>query len=173
MRLSGTDDPWLRYGATYWNHRAQENWDKSTHGAFGDEAAMAQAHRNLAQALHAVWGLLPTSNVAVLDVGCGFGASYQTLTKFFQPWTYVGVDCCTPYIAQAKKDFPNVKWFCEDVMLFDPPEKVDLVMTCATVTSLESVWPQLIKRAFERWLKPKGRFVVGEQNWFQVMEGPL
>lgn len=172
MRWTGTDDPWLRYGAAYWNHRATEGWDKTAHAAFGDEAAMAAAHRNLSAGLRAVADkfLAPPR---ILDIGCGFGASYVTAKLMVPIRAYIGVDCCAPYIAQAKKDFPGVDWRCEDAMTFDLEPKVDLVLTCATVTSLESVWPQLIRRAFERWLVPGGRMVVGEQTWFMVLEGPL
>ena len=176
MRWTSVEDPKERYGPAYWNARATTRWNESCHGAFGAPVAMAQAHRNLWRGLNAAKtnGQILPAKMNVLEIGCGYGASYDVVAEFFKTdlHLYVGTDCCVPYIEEARKRYPDRTWQVAEALNVEGAN-FDLVVTCATLTSLESIWPAVVQKAFASWLKPGGIMVVGEQTWYLVLEGAL
>lgn len=160
----------MRYGSAYWDQRAKDRWAEDAHGAFGDTDAMLRAHQNLRRVL-AARGMEPVERI--IELGCGFGASYPTIREFLPSALYLGMDCCTPYVKEAQERFPKEDFFVGDAATWIPPLRADLVIAVATISSLESQWPDIIQHIFGSWLRPGGQLLVAEENWFSVFRGPL
>ena len=52
---------------------------------------------------------------SVLDVGCGIGGLFEYLSKQDLNINYTGVDINENMIKMAKKNYPDTKFYCEDI----------------------------------------------------------
>jgi len=62
---------------------------------------------------------------AILDVGCGFGGLYAYLIEHFKIHSYVGVDVSSDMINIARKRHPDVLFFHDDILKFEPDVRPD------------------------------------------------
>jgi trans-aconitate 2-methyltransferase len=100
--------------------------------------------------------LNPQPGERIIDLGCGTGQLTNEIAK--RGATVVGIDCSAQMIAQAQKNFPNLRLQISDATSFSVDHPVDAVFSNAT---LHWVKPPAAaaKRVFAA-LGPGGRFVA-------------
>ena len=134
---------------------------------------------NLYQSAHAfVWQkaadllelLAPKSDERILDLGAGTG---QLTAKIAESGAEViGIDRSAEMVAQARQNFPQIRFDVGDATTFNVDQPVDAVFSNAT---LHWVKPpeQAVARIWQA-LRPGGRFVAefgGKGNVGRIMEG--
>lgn len=174
-RWTECSNPRERLGAAAWDARAAARWDQPTHGAFGSVEAQKRAHATLRFALHKLNGS-PVIFRSVLEIGCGYGASFPVVLRHLREFTssplemdYLGTDPCRAYVDQARRLHPGVPFECLDAR--EVPEqnpRVDLVVGCAVLSSIESVLMEIVQRARRLWLRPSGILLIAEEDGFHV-----
>ena len=89
----------------------------------------------------------------VIEVGCAKGYFTDFLSKYSDAQ---GVDISAPYIKEAKKLFPDIKFRVADAMTFKSPRKFDAVFTHGLFIH---VAPKDIKKAIKNVMN-LGRFGI-------------
>lgn len=88
---------------------------------------LEQASLKAAQIL----GFLPELKItSLLDVACGAGGITEILVKNLSPKEAVGLDISYEMIKVAKDLYKDsgIQWLCEDIFMFSPKQKYDLVL---------------------------------------------
>lgn len=74
--------------------------------------------------MSALFGRDNLKNITLLDVGCGYGAFYEFLTKNkTRDVRFTGIDVSQPMIKEAQKRFPRAKFLAGDFMSYDFGDK--------------------------------------------------
>ncbi|KKQ77260.1 hypothetical protein A2715_00045 [Candidatus Woesebacteria bacterium RIFCSPHIGHO2_01_FULL_39_32] len=81
------------------------------------------------------WAEIDFNNKSVLDVGCGFGEMAKFLRKRYEGVSYTGVDIVSEFIEEAKKTFPEYRFFARDYFSEPLPEKFDVVLASGVLNS--------------------------------------
>ena len=112
----------------------------------------------------------PKAGERVLDVGCGTGHLTAQIAERGAEAT--GLDSSTSMIAQARQNFPKLKFVLADVRNFKMEEKFDAVFSNAALHWVREAEDAV--RSMSTALKPGGRFVMemgGQGNIAHIMAG--
>jgi trans-aconitate methyltransferase len=111
----------------------------------------------------------PQPGETVLDVGCGTGQLTFQIAE--RGATAVGLDSAPAMVAQARINYPSLKFILADVSHFTIPEPVDAVFSNAVLHWVTK--PETAAACIRRALKPGGRFVAefgGKDNVNAIMD---
>jgi SAM-dependent methyltransferase len=110
---------------------------------------------------------LPTKNVKVLDLGCGYGRLSKRILDHFPDSSTYGIDVASHYVELYNKDLnPRGKAKVGDIKTLQfKDEFFDVVFIATTLMYLTNQPDQkkAMKELF-RVLKPGGKFVIIERN---------
>ncbi len=110
----------------------------------------------------------PKPGETVLDAGCGTGQlTYQIVERGASA---IGLDSAPAMVAQARMNYPSLKFILADVANFTLPEPVDAVFSNAMLHWVTK--PETAAACIRRALKPGGRFVAefgGKDNVDAIM----
>lgn len=81
----------------------------------------------------------------VLDLGCGLGHLYEYIKKNISNIRYSGLDISDIFINKCKCKFPEVEFFCKDILQEDDFGRYDFIIMNGVFTeklnlSYESMW---------------------------------
>lgn len=111
----------------------------------------------------------PKPGETILDAGCGTGQlTYQIAERGA---SVSGLDSAPAMVAQARMNYPSLKFILADVSHFTIPEPVDAVFSNAMLHWVTK--PEAAAGCIRRALKPGGRFVAefgGKDNVNAIME---
>lgn len=79
-------------------------------------------------------------NKNILDVGCGFGDFYSYLMENFQIHDYIGIDISSSMIKIARKKNPNVLFYHNDILNFEPKISIDYSLMSCVFFLCDSNW---------------------------------
>ncbi len=85
--------------------------------------------------------------VKILDYGCGPGNSTQVLRAKWPHADILGTDCSEAMIQKAKASYSGMNWDQQDITVWEPDEKQDLVFSNAVIQWIfnhETLIPRLI-----------------------------
>lgn len=105
----------------------------------------------------------------VLDVGCGNGRLFGFLREHNLSVSYTGIDITPPLLAEARRTYPDGKFF-EGVLpgpLPLPDRSFDVVFAIAVLHHLPAPINDAACRELFRLLRPGGRAIVSVWNLFQ------
>ena len=112
--------------------------------------------------------LKPQPGERILDVGCGTG---QLMSRMAEAGAdMLGIDASPAMIAQARQNFPKLKFQLCDAAQFQTEEKFDAAFSNAALHWMPHA--DDVAEAVSRALKPGGRFVAemgGKGNIAQVV----
>jgi SAM-dependent methyltransferase len=100
--------------------------------------------------------LAPKPGEGILDVGCGTGHLTYEIAQSGARVT--GIDKSPAMIAQARQNYPKLRFELGDVANFRSPEAFDAVFSNAALHWM--IPPEAVVRAIRAALKPGGRFVA-------------
>lgn len=89
------------------------------------------AHQRFRQ----MWAEIDFNNKSVLDVGCGFGEMAKFLKKRYTAVKYSGIDIVEEFIEEARINFPEYEFLCQDYFNNPLSEKFDIVLASGTLNS--------------------------------------
>ncbi len=98
----------------------------------------------------------PTAGMTVLDLGCGTGHLSHEIAQ--RGATVTGLDSSPAMVAQARINYPNLKFMLADASNFTLPEPVDAVFSNAALHWVLKAEDAV--RSIRAALKPSGRFVA-------------
>ena len=101
-----------------------------------------------------------TRNFSFIDAGCGNGWVVRKTAALPNCQNAIGVDGSAEMIAKAKKIDPDNHYHCEDLMVWKPQNKVDLVHSMEVFYYLQNP-QQLLEHIASHWLKDKARLIIG------------
>ena len=117
-----------------------QEWNSANYLKFGDERT--QPSRDLVTRLAA---LNPSS---IVDLGCGPGNSTHVLHQQWPSSKLVGIDNSEPMLKAARESLPNADFRLQDLSLWRPSQKFDLVFSNAAFQWLPN-HSELLPRLFE------------------------
>lgn len=100
--------------------------------------------------------LAPKNGECILDLGCGTGQLTQQIAVAGAE--VIGIDYAPSMIAQAQKNYPNLKFIVADARCFDLAQSFDAVFSNAALHWIKE--PELVIKCIWQALKPGGRFVA-------------
>jgi trans-aconitate methyltransferase len=112
----------------------------------------------------------PKSGERILDLGCGAGHLSDRISR--SGATVIGVDNSPAMIAQARINFPHLKFLLANGASFSLDEPVDAVFSNAALHWMKP--PEPVAAAIARALRPGGRLVAefgGRGNIRAVLDG--
>ena len=112
----------------------------------------------------------PKPGETVLDIGCGTGQLTFQIAE--RGATATGLDSAPAIVAQARINYPSLKFMLADASDFAIPEPVDAVFSNAVLHWIMK--PQAVAACVRRALKPGGRFVAefgGRNNVSTILDG--
>ena len=98
----------------------------------------------------------PTDGMTVLDLGCGTGHLSHEIAQ--RGATVIGLDSSPAMVAQARINYPSLKFILADASDFTLPEPVDAVFSNAALHWVPQAEDAV--RCVRTALKPGGRFVA-------------
>ena len=113
--------------------------------------------------------LAPQPGQRILDLGCGAGHLSQKIAE--SGAEVIGLDSSPEMIAQARINYPKLRFMLEDARRFSLPEPVDAVFSNAALHWI--LPPDQAAARIADALKPGGRFVAelgGKGNIQSVLE---
>ncbi|HLX52408.1 MAG TPA: methyltransferase domain-containing protein [Aquella sp.] len=99
--------------------------------------------------------LEPKAGELILDLGCGTGALTNMIANAGAE--VIGIDASQSMIDEAKRNYPNIQFFCADGQNFDLGRTFDAVFSNAALHWM--LEPQKVIHSVNKALKPGGRFV--------------
>lgn len=115
--------------------------------------------------LTAAYGALDGDRTfAAVDAGCGNGWIVRRLRHGLRCRLAVGVDGSAGMIAKARALDPAGTYFIADLMIWQPPEPVDLVVSMEVLYYVEDP-VALLRRIATLWLKRGGFAVIGIDHY--------
>ncbi len=100
------------------------------------------------------------TNFSFIDAGCGNGWVVRSVASLPNCIQATGIDGALKMIQKAKKlDLKN-KYICNDLLLWKPKNKVDLVHSMEVFYYLKKP-RKLIQHVFSNWLKEGARLIIG------------
>ena len=115
--------------------------------------------------LAAAYGALDVDRTfAAVDAGCGNGWIVRRLRKGPRCRSAVGVDGSAGMIAKARALDPAGSYFIADLMIWQPPHPVDLVVSMEVLYYIDDP-VALLRRIATLWLKPGGFAVIGIDHY--------
>jgi len=95
----------------------------------------------------------------ILDLGCGDGALYGYIEKYLnKKYLYKGVDLSIEAIKLAKNQYVNVEFEEQDLEIYQPSGKVDIVVFNESLYYIKR--PLVLLARLESYLNEKGCFIV-------------
>ena len=101
-----------------------------------------------------------------VDAGCGNGWIVRRLRNGPRCRSAVGVDGSAGMIAKARALDPAGSYFIADLMVWQPPQPVDLVVSMEVLYYVEDP-VALLRRIATLWLKPGGHAVIGIDHYVE------
>lgn len=101
-----------------------------------------------------------------IDAGCGNGWVVRKVASMPQCKVATGIDGSQEMIEKAKKNDPVNDYFCDDLMRWNPKDKVDLVHSMEVFYYFKEP-EQLIKKIYSDWLKNGARLIIGLDFYFE------
>jgi trans-aconitate 2-methyltransferase len=98
----------------------------------------------------------PKPGERILDLGCGTG--HLTVQIAERGAEVTGLDSSASMIAQARQNYPKLKFTLADARSFELPEPVDAVFSNAALHWIQEA--ESVVRSVARAVKPGGRFVL-------------
>lgn len=107
---------------------------------------------------------------SVLDLGCGYGRAWHLMERArLTPTIYVGVDVNAEHLAVAReKTWPGAVFIQDDVRVFTPATKFDLVIALELLMHLNPRDFQHVVRRMTSWSK---RYVL-TCDWTEEIQVP-
>jgi len=100
----------------------------------------------------------------VIDAGCGNGWVVRMLAEREDCVIAMGIDGAPSMIANALEADPDGMYTCADLMVWRPPEPVDLVHSMEVLYYLDDI-PSMLRRIKDLWLVPGGVFAFGVDHY--------
>ena len=100
----------------------------------------------------------------VIDAGCGNGWVVRMLAEREDCVIAMGIDGAPSMIANALEVDPDGMYTCADLMVWRPPEPVDLVHSMEVLYYLDDI-PSMLHRIRDLWLVPGGVFAFGVDHY--------
>ncbi|MFQ3341601.1 MAG: SAM-dependent methyltransferase [Flavobacteriaceae bacterium] len=101
-----------------------------------------------------------------IDAGCGNGWVVRLVASLPECEKAIGIDGSIKMVQKAKKLDLKSSYICEDLMLWKPQKKVDLVHSMEVFYYLKD--PQkLIQHVLSYWLKEGARLIIGLDFYFE------
>lgn len=69
----------------------------------------------------------------IIDLGCGFGDLYRYLKEKNIDVEYIGIDINSHFIDFCKKNYPEQKFYCKNIMIEDVDIVADVVISLGTL----------------------------------------
>lgn len=109
--------------------------------------------------MSALFGRDPLKNITLLDVGCGYGAFYEFLTKNkIRDARFTGIDVSQPMIKEAQKRFPRAEFILGDFMSRDfGSRKFDYIICNGIFTQKLSVPRDEMQKYLQRFVAKMSR----------------
>ena len=110
----------------------------------------------------------PKPGERILDIGCGTGHLTSQIAQ--RRGEVVGLDASVSMVAQARQNFPKLKFQLADMRKFDVDSPFDAVFSNAALHWVRE--PEAAIACMARALKPGGRLVIemgGQGNIAQIM----
>lgn len=85
---------------------------------------------------------------SLLDIGCATGGFSKIVKKYNNKIIYAGVDISPVMIDEAKKRFPNYKFYVSDGLKLDFPDESFDVCICFGVLHMMDRWRELLTEAW-------------------------
>ena len=101
----------------------------------------------------------------IYDLGCGTGHLTRILADTFPNTQVIGVDSSPEMLAEARREFPTIRWQQGDIASWDPPAPPNLIYTNAALQWLpdhETLLPALLKK-----LSPAGVLAMQVPRHFE------
>ena len=89
---------------------------------------------------------------AILDIGCGFGDLYAYLTEDFRIRSYTGIDISLEMINIARKRYPGIPFFHDDILKFESKIRPDYSLASGIFFLHEPNWKERFIAICERLL---------------------
>jgi SAM-dependent methyltransferase len=99
-----------------------------------------------------------------IDAGCGNGWIVRRLRRSVECLAATGVDGSAGMIAKARALDPLGRYMIADLLTWQPPESVDLVVSMEVLYYLDDP-VALLRRIATTWLKPGGHAVFGIDHY--------
>jgi SAM-dependent methyltransferase len=140
---------------TEWAARGRDVGMEHHHAAAVDEMLAA-----------AVGALGDARGFTAIDAGCGNGWTVRRLRASSGCLAATGVDASAGMIAKARALDPPGRYVLADLSTWQPPERVDLVVSMEVLYYLDDP-AALLRRIATRWLKPGGCAVFGIDHYLE------
>jgi len=134
----------------------------ATNRDVGMEVGHAAAVEEMLTAAYAALG--GDRTFTAVDAGCGNGWIVRRLRNGPRCRSAVGVDGSAGMIAKARALDPAGSYFIADLMIWRPPQPVDLVVSMEVLYYVEDP-VALLRRIATLWLKPGGYAVIGIDHY--------
>ena len=150
-----------RVSRDYWEARAKVGWDDPYHAAYLNDVSDMD-DRNLAVLNHFAAG----RKLDVLEGGCGYGRYAEKVAPFCK--SYLGVDFCQQYIAEARKANPGVRFQQSDLATIQLYEWFDLIFMVGPGSSIDANSAEVVDN-LKVHLRPDGVLVWFEEAGYTVL----
>lgn len=138
-------------------------WAASDRDLGMEEGHAAAVDEMLTAALAA---LGPERTYTAVDAGCGNGWIVRRLRKAPRCISAIGVDGSAGMIAKARALDPAGSYVIADLMAWEPPHAVDLVVSMEVLYYVDDP-VALLRRIATLWLKPGGFAVIGIDHYLE------
>jgi len=143
----------------------------------------------LAAQAHAIWPqeelifkrhaekLNQSSNIKILDVGCGTGEITSRLARLFKNATIIGVDVIESHLNFAREQYEKefgerISFQLDDAFnLKQKDHSFDLVVCRHVLHAVQQ--PELALKEFQRVLKPNGIFHLLQEDYGMIFTAPI
>jgi len=100
----------------------------------------------------------------IVDLGCGTGSLTALLARRWPSASVIGIDSSPEMIDRARSDHPDIDWLIADINDWEPPDRVDIVYSNATLHWLDE--HETLFRRLHSYISPGGVAAIQmPDNW--------